>query len=218
MRSLLLLGCAAFFLSVAAKAASIEADFVRAELPPNSTTITTPIFLGPPGDISDDGLNNSSVGEIVFLRFSVPDIADVFSIATFDFFVTVYDDDDGGGESADFAVAQPGTNVIFPDVFTTLNHIEANNPEVIEIELTQTAINQIFPSLLDGSFRIPDIARHRGLLRCSNRNCDSRWGLRAGAVFRVDHDGRTLRNRGPSVHPKTVVSAGLTVRSVALAG
>jgi hypothetical protein len=161
MRSLLLVGCAAICLSVAAKADPIEADFVRAELPPNSTTITTPIFLGPPGDISDDGLNNPSVGEIVFLRFSVPDISDVLSIDTFDFFVTVYDDDDGGGESADFAVAQPGVNVIFPDVFTTLNHIEATNPETIEIELTQAEINQIFPSLLDGSFRI-QISRDTG--------------------------------------------------------
>jgi hypothetical protein len=161
MRSLLLVGCSALCLGVAAKADSIEADFVRAELPPTSTTITTPIFLGPPGDISDDGLNNTSVGEIVFLRFSIPDIADVLSIDTFDFFVTVYDDDDGGGESADFAVAQPGTNVIFPDVFTTLNHIEASNPETIEIQLTQAEINQIFPSLSDGSFRI-QISRDTG--------------------------------------------------------
>ncbi len=88
-----------------------------AELPPNSTTITTPIFLGPAGDISSDGLNNESVGEIVFLKFKIPDIANVVSIDSFDFFVTVYDDDDGGGESdaifADVTKLKPGANVQF---------------------------------------------------------------------------------------------------------
>jgi hypothetical protein len=157
---LLLLGCA-FGLTMLAKADAIEADFVRAELPPDSTTITTPIFLGPPGDISSDNLNNTSVGEIVFLKFKIPDIADVVSIDSFDFFVTVYDDDDGGGESGDIDFAQPGANLQFLDTFTNLNHTTADDPLTIEIQLTQAEIDQVFPSLSDGTFRI-QISRDTG--------------------------------------------------------
>lgn len=105
----------------------IEADFVRAELPPNSTTITTPIFLGPAGDISSSNPNDTSVGKIVFLKFKIPDVANVVSIDSFDFFVTVYDDGDGGGKSGDIDFAQPGTNLQFPDTFTSLNHTTAGN-------------------------------------------------------------------------------------------
>ncbi|HEX4134450.1 MAG TPA: hypothetical protein VHY84_07575 [Bryobacteraceae bacterium] len=137
-----------------ARADAIEADFVRGELPPDSTTFTSPVFLGPDGDVSSDGLGNVSAGEIAFLKFDIPDIANVASISTFDFFVTLYDDDDGGGESGDIDFALPGNNVQFLETFTSLNHTTEADPETIEIDLTADQIAEIFPSLSDGTFRI----------------------------------------------------------------
>ena len=94
------------------------------------------------------------MGEIAFLKFDIPDIANVASISTFDFFVTVFDDDDGGGESGDIDFALPGNNVQFLDTFTSLNHTTEGDPATIEVDLTADQIAEIFPSLSDGTFRI----------------------------------------------------------------
>lgn len=151
IRSLLLIAGAVWCFSPMAKADAIEADFVRGELPPDSTTFTSPVFLGPAGDVSSDGLNNVSAGEIAFLKFDIPNIANVASINTLDFFVTLEDDNDGGGESGDIDFALPGNNVQFLDTFTRLNR---TGPTTVEIDLTEDQIAEIFPSLSDGTFRI----------------------------------------------------------------
>src|SRR5436305_15334819 len=98
----------------AAQADTIVPDFVKAELPPNSTGVQLPFFMDPTNDI-------------VFLKFAIPDFARFTAINSFVITINVFDDGDGGGEVGEFAFAQPSTN-LFLGGFTSLNHITAGSP------------------------------------------------------------------------------------------
>lgn len=139
-RCCFLLGCLAACFSVEGHAAPILVDFVRAELPPDSTTTSLPYFLGPDTNI-------------IFLKFKIPDFSSISVINSFVVNVTLYDDDDGGGEVGKIQFAQPAGNVML-NGFTTLNHITVSSPLTITTSMSSEQIGQIFPSIADGNFRI----------------------------------------------------------------
>jgi MYXO-CTERM domain-containing protein len=95
------------------------------------------------------------VGSLLFLKFSIPDISQVTAITSFVINLSFYDNDDGGGESAEIDFAQPGANLVLADpAFTSLNHIEAGDPLTLTYSLTPAEIAQVMPNLEDGTFRI----------------------------------------------------------------
>jgi hypothetical protein len=139
-----------------AQASAIEVDFMGAEIPTGpGSTVTIPATLpGLMGGASDAGVSNF-VGDTLFLKFKIPDIAELTSIDSFTVSVSVYDNGDGGGESADIDFAQPGTNIVLASpAFTTLNHITAGAPEILTYSLTADEIDQVFPTITDGNFRV----------------------------------------------------------------
>jgi hypothetical protein len=139
-----------------AHAAPIPVTFVGAEIPTGpGSTVTIPAALpGLMGGASDIGVPNF-VGDTLFLKFQIPDVSELTSIDSFTVSVSVYDNDDGGGESADIDFAQPGTNITLASpAFTTLNHITASDPETFTYSLTPAEISQVFPTITDGNFRI----------------------------------------------------------------
>ena len=150
---LLLLGMVACGL---AQAGAIEVDFVDAEIPigPGST-ITIPAALpGLMGGTSDAGIPNF-IGDTVFLKFKIPDISELANIDSFTVSVSVYDNSDGGGESADIAFAQPGTNIsLASPAFLTLNHVTSSAPNTYTYALTPDQISQVVPTITDGNFRV----------------------------------------------------------------
>jgi len=130
------------FLAVAgASATSIPANFVFAEIPPNTTQVTLPYFL--------DNVNDN-----VFLKFRIPDIANVVSIQSFIINLSVFDDGDGGGESGTVQFALPGANATLASFFGNLNRTTVNSQVVLPIPLDPSVIEQVFPSIQDGTFRI----------------------------------------------------------------
>jgi hypothetical protein len=139
-----------------AHAGAIEVDYVGAEIPTGpGSTVTIPADLpGLMGGASDSGAPGF-VGDTLFLKFKIPDISQLASIDSFSVSVTVYDNGDGGGESADIDFAQPGTNITLASpAFTTLNHITAGLPTTLTYNLTADEINQVFPTITDGNFRV----------------------------------------------------------------
>jgi hypothetical protein len=150
---LLVLGAMACSL---AQAGAIEADFVGAEIPTGpGSTVTIPAALpGLMGGNSDVGVPGF-VGDTLFLKFKIPDISELTSIDSFTVSVSVFDNGDGGGESADIAFAQPSTNIsLAAPAFTTLNHITAAAPNTYTYALSPDQINQVFPTITDGNFRV----------------------------------------------------------------
>ena len=150
---LLLLGVMACGL---AQAGAIEVDFVDAEIPTGpGSTVTIPVALpGLMGGASDIGVPGF-VGDTVFLKFKIPDISELASIDSFTVSVSVYDNNDGGGESADIAFAQPSTNITLASpAFTTLNHVTSTAPNTYTYSLTPDQIAQVFPTITDGNFRV----------------------------------------------------------------
>jgi hypothetical protein len=139
-----------------AQAGAIEVDFIGAEIPigPGST-ITIPAALpGLMGGASDSGVSNF-VGDTLFLKFKIPDVSQIFSINSFSVSVSVYDNGDGGGESADIAFAQPGANIaLAAPAFTSLNHITGALPTTFTYNLTADQIATILPTITDGNFRV----------------------------------------------------------------
>ncbi len=153
IRGLLVLGAMACGL---AQAGAIEVDFVGAEIPTGpGSTVTIPAALPSlMGGASDAGVSNF-VGDTLFLKFKIPDISELTSIDSFTVSVSVFDNGDGGGESADIAFAQPSTNIsLASPAFTTLNHITASAPNTYTYSLTADQINQVFPTITDGNFRV----------------------------------------------------------------
>jgi hypothetical protein len=155
MRVLLIgiLTCAA---AVLAHAASIEVDFVGAGIPtgPGSTVTIDAALPGLMGGASDATVGNY-VGDTLFLKFKIPDTSELSNIDSFTVSVSLYDNGDGGGESAQIDFAQPLTNIVLADpAFTTLNHITSSSPEIFTYTLTPAQITQVLPTITDGNFRI----------------------------------------------------------------
>jgi PEP-CTERM motif len=153
IRGLLVLGAMACGL---AQAGAIEVDFVGAEIPTGpGSTVTIPAALpGLMGGASDAGVPGF-VGDTLFLKFKIPDISEVASINSFSVSVSVFDNGDGGGESADIAFAQPSTNIsLASPAFTTLNHVTAALPTTFTYNLTPDQIAQVLPTITDGNFRV----------------------------------------------------------------
>jgi len=118
----------------------IVPDFVKAEIPPNSTQVTLPYVM-------------DKTHDILFLKFNIPNFSQIVSIESFVLNVILYDNADGGGESGDIEFAQPSTNLFLANFFT-LNHTDASNPALFTLPLCPCEITQISPSLQDGNFRI----------------------------------------------------------------
>jgi hypothetical protein len=123
------------------QATTIAADFVRAEVSPNSVTTALPFLM--------NGPNNA-----IFLKFKIPNFDQIASINSFEIDITLFDNADGGGETGEIQFAQPGTNISLGIFGPNLNRTTQTSPAVLPIPLCPCEISQIFPSLLDGTFRI----------------------------------------------------------------
>lgn len=141
MRALGVLLGATFLAAMAANATPLPANFLFAEIPPNSTQVTLPYFL--------DNVNDN-----VFLKFRIPGIANVASIQSFIINLALFDDGDGGGETGTIQFALPGTNLTLASFFGNLNRTTIDSPAVLPISLDPSEIAQVFPSIQDGTFRI----------------------------------------------------------------
>jgi len=154
--SLLLLGCIACGCTGVAHAGQVEVDFVGGEVPtgPGSTVTipaNLPVLLGGNGDI---GISNF-VGDTLFLKFKIPDVAYIEAVNSFVVNVTVFDNGDGGGESGDIDFALPGTNIVLASpAFTTLNRYTLSSPLTLSYTLTADEIAEILPTISDGNFRL----------------------------------------------------------------
>lgn len=124
-----------------ANATPIIAEFVRAELPPNSTTTPLPFLL-------------SGANDILFLKFKIPNFSNIASINYLEIDLLLYDDDDGGGESGRFQFALPGGNLDLGGFAANIRPLTAASPAVIPLIVCGCEIDQILPSLQDGNFRI----------------------------------------------------------------
>ena len=176
-----------------AHAGAIEVDFIDLEVPigPGSTVTLpgpTPALMG---NASDAGPLNF-VGDTLFLKFKIPDISEVLSINSFSVSVSLFDNGDGGGESADIAFAQPSTNIVLAaPAFTTLNHVTAALPTTFTYDLTPAQIAQILPTITDGNFRVR-IMRDSGSFEVAGGSASidatlapepSSWMLLTGGFF-----------------------------------
>lgn len=122
-------------------AAIITAEFVRAEVPPNSTTATVPFLL-------------NAANDILFLKFKIPNFDQIATINYIAIDVLLYDDDDGGGESGRFQFALPGANLDLGGFAANIRPATAANPIVVPLTVCECEISQVLPSLQDGNFRI----------------------------------------------------------------
>jgi hypothetical protein len=154
-RSLVFAGAAIIFASLA-QAAAIPVDFIGGEIPtgPDSTfTISAdlPALMGGNPDAGFEGY----VGDLLFLKFKIPDIADVESIQSFTVSVSIFDNAQDRGESAQIDFAQPETNIVLADpAFTEVDGSTAGSPDIYTYTLTADQIAEIFPTIADGNFRV----------------------------------------------------------------
>ncbi len=123
------------------QATTITADFVRAEVSPNSVTTVLPFLMNGPNDA-------------IFLKFKIPNFDQIVSINSFEIDIALFDNADGGGETGEIQFAQPGTNLSLGLFGPNLNRTTQASPAVFPIPLCPCEISQIFPSLQDGTFRI----------------------------------------------------------------
>jgi len=123
------------------QATPMQVDFVRAELPPNSTTTPLPFLL-------------SGANDTLFLKFKIPGIAQIASINSFVINLDVYDDADGGGETFEGQFALPGSNIPLFFFFPNLNRVTAAAPITLPISIDPANFDLILPSIQDGNFRI----------------------------------------------------------------
>ena len=140
MRTLLMLVPLCLFSGAWAQAASIPVNFIRAELPPDSTTAPLPFLM-------------NGTDDTLFLKFRIPDIDRVLAINSFTINVVVYDDGDQGVESARILFALPGPNLLL-NSFSTLNGKTSSSPLTVTSSLSSVDINELFFSVTDGNFRI----------------------------------------------------------------
>src|SRR5579871_4237408 len=123
-------------------ATPIGVDFKNAEIPPNATQVTLPYLL-----------NNES--DTVFLKFKIPNIDTVASIDAFEITITLFDNGDRGGETGEFQFALPnGPNLELGTFGPNLNGTTAQSPITFVFDLSPDQIDLVFPSILDGNFRI----------------------------------------------------------------
>jgi hypothetical protein len=134
--------CAAAFCAAGLHATPVQVDFVRAELPPNSTTTPLPFFMA--GGASDT----------LFFKFKVPGIAQIAHIDSFTIDLTVFDDDDGGGETFEGQFALPSSNIPLFFFFGNLNHLTAASPLAVQLPVDPANFDPILQSMQDGNFRI----------------------------------------------------------------
>jgi hypothetical protein len=155
MRSVILFSCLILSCGLV-QAGQIEVDFLGAVIPTGpGSTVTIPTALPALlGGNADAGISNYA-GDILFLKFRIPDISEVSVIDSFVINVSVFDNGDGGGESGDVDFALPGTNIVLAGpAFTTLNHITSSLPLTLSYSLNAAQIAQVFPTIADGNFRI----------------------------------------------------------------
>jgi hypothetical protein len=141
MRSLVLLIGSACLSVLSVQATPVSVNLVFAELPPNATQVPLPFLL--------DGINDT-----LFLKFKIPNIALIETINSFNINVTVYDDGDPGGETGKIQFALPGTNLTLADFAPNLNGTTSSSPVTLSDSLSASDIAEVFPSILDGSFRV----------------------------------------------------------------
>ncbi|MEP7353524.1 MAG: hypothetical protein ABI824_09870 [Acidobacteriota bacterium] len=127
------------------QATPITVVFVGPQLPPTSASVPLPFLLS-------GGVGNP---DILFLKFKVPDIANVVAINSFVLTIDLADDNDGGSESWHIDFAQPSTNLsllVFPPV--NIKDYTPGSPLHLVLPLCSCEIDQVLPSMLDGNFRI----------------------------------------------------------------
>ncbi len=123
-------------------ATPLAVNFKNAEIPPNATQVSLPVFL-------------SNESDTVFLKFKIPGIGTVASINTFEITVSLFDDGDRGGETGEFQFALPaGPNLPLGTFGPNLNETSDRLPETFTFDLNAGQIAQVFPSIEDGNFRI----------------------------------------------------------------
>jgi len=156
LRDTLLLASVIFCSGAIARAGQIEVDFTGGEIPigPGSTVTTPATLPALLGGNADSGISNFD-GDLLFLKFKIPDISQVLSINSFTVSVTVYDDEVDAGESAEIDFAQPGTNIVLASpAFTSLNGTTAGSSSILTYSLSASEISQVFPTITDGNFRV----------------------------------------------------------------
>ena len=159
--ALLLAGTVGIFAGLA-QAALIEVDFVGGEIPTGpDSTITIPAALPAlMGGNADAGVPGY-VGDLLFLKFKIPDIANVESIQSFAFSVSIFDNARDAGESAEIDFALPGTNLVLAaPAFTNVNGSTQASPDTFTYTLTAAQIGEVFPTITDGNFRIRIMRGH----------------------------------------------------------
>ena len=123
-------------------ATPVAVNFKTAEIPPNATQVSLPVYL-------------SNESDTVFLKFKIPGIDTVGSINTFEITVSVFDDGDRAGETGEFQFALPaGPNMLLGTFGPDLNGTNEGSPVTFTFDLNASQIAQVFPSIEDGNFRI----------------------------------------------------------------
>jgi hypothetical protein len=127
------------------QATPLFVENIGPQLPPNSTNVSLPFLL----------LGGAGYPDILFLKFKVPDIANVAAINSLTVYLDLADDNDGGGESWHVDFAQPSTNLslmVIPPV--NIRDFTVASPLQLVLPLCPCEIDQVLPSMLDGNFRI----------------------------------------------------------------
>ncbi len=139
---LLWISCLACLSVFPIAATPIKVNFKNAEIPPVATQVSLPYFL-------------SNESDTVFLKFKIPGIDTVGSINTFEITVSVFDDDDRGGETGEIQFALPaGPNMLLGVFGPNLNGTTQGSPVTFTFDLNAGQIAEVFPSIEDGNFRI----------------------------------------------------------------
>ena len=139
-----------------AYATNIPATFVGGEIPTGpDSTVTLPANLPALlGGNSDNEIFNYA-GDLLFLKFKIADLSDIEGIDSFVVSVYVFDNGDGGGESAEIDFALPGGNLVLaPTAFTSLNGTTEQSERPLTYTLTPDEIAEVIPTILDGNFRL----------------------------------------------------------------
>jgi hypothetical protein len=145
IRRLLLFAIFLFASSSLASASPIAVNYIRDEIPPDPTNLGLPYY-------------QNNVSDLIVLIFRIPQINDVVSINSFVVTISLFDDapnnnSEPNPEHGFIQFAQPGPNIQLGE-FGLLNGYGQGNPNTLSFALDILTINQVFPSILDGNFRI----------------------------------------------------------------